>query len=97
MTDFLEYNNIIQTVKTNKGIAIEEMCNAVTIINVGTTLCTVQGIPLNPGTPGTNNGESFTFGGNKGEIFRGRLDIGFATSAGNAIVIQKIYIHVNDK
>ena len=64
------------------------------IINTGATLVFIQtlGLPLNAGTPGTSNGDSYSIGGNKGEIFYGRLDISFPNGPGSCVIIQKIYL-----
>lgn len=92
----LVYNIVPRAVLENTSIEIMPNCNSITIINIGTTQATVNYfIPLNAGVPGTSNGESFTFGGNRLEIFNGRLDIAFpGTGAGNVVVIQKIYINL---
>lgn len=86
------FNFLVNNYKINSPIVIDERCNAFTIINVGTTIAFYNGIPLNPGTPGTNNGESVSLGGHEGEIFRGRIDVSFVTASGNVVVIQKIYL-----
>lgn len=91
-TPILAFNIIQETVNENASIVIEKYCNGFEVVNTGTTTCFVNGRPLYAGTPGTNNGDSLTVGGNRGEIFTGRLDISFATGAGNAIVTQKIYL-----
>jgi hypothetical protein len=94
--ELLIYNIIPTTYRQNSSVIIQEMCNSVVLINQGTTVATINGVVLNPGTPGVNNGESFTFGGNVGEIFMGRIDISFATGMGNILAIQKIYFFNND-
>ena len=66
----LVYNIIYNTFRANSLMIIPELTNSIIAINQGTTVCVVNGVVLNPGTAGTNNGESFVFGGNKGEIFR---------------------------
>jgi hypothetical protein len=90
----LIYNNVYRPVNNNASIVIEQNCNSITIINIGATQALVDTvIPLNAGVPGTNNGESISFGGNRLEIFSGRLDISFPAGAGgNVVVIQKIYL-----
>jgi hypothetical protein len=87
----LYYNSSYTQYSIPSNIVVDRLCNSYTVINIGTTVMTVNGIPLNPGVPGTNNGESFSLGGNKGEIFTGRIDIGFATGVGLCVVIQKFY------
>ena len=87
------YNEVNKYIQTNTRVVVEYLCNGWTVINIGTTVAIVNGVPLNPGTPGTNNGESVSKGGNKGEFYKGLIEISFpATGAGNVIVIQKIYL-----
>jgi hypothetical protein len=88
----LTYNIIYTTYRANTSMIIPRLCNSIIAINQGVTVATVNGVILNPGTAGVNNGESFVFGGNKGEIFYGRVDISFPTGAGNVLVVQKIYL-----
>ena len=91
----LLYNYIPKTIVINASVVMDQNCNGVFIINIGSSLAQIDnlGIPLNAGTPGTSNGDSFTIGGNKGELFHGRLDISFpGTGAGVVVVVQKIYL-----
>lgn len=88
----LEYDHLYQFITQRKLATIDRNCNAWTIINIGTTVCEVNGVPLNPGTPGVNNGESYVSPGNRNEIFRGRIDVQFpAGNVGRVVFIQKIY------
>lgn len=92
MEQILFFNTIQETIKGNASIVVEQWCNGYEVINTGTTTCFVNGRPLYAGTPGTNNGDSITFGGNRGEVFYGRIDISFNTGAGECLVTQKIYL-----
>jgi hypothetical protein len=87
-----KYNFSAITVEQSRAVTPDEKCNGFTAINTGATVATVNGIPLNPGVPGTNNGESFSLGGNFGEIFKGRIDIGFTGGVGQLLLIQKYYL-----
>lgn len=87
-----QYNVVSQQYSQNGNVPLDSHCNGWTAINIGTTVVEVNGIPLNPGTPGTNNGESFTVGGNKGEIFNGRISLNFTGGTGNVLIIQKYYV-----
>lgn len=87
----LFYNESYTQYRQDGGIVVDPMCNAWTVINIGTTVAHVNGVPLNPGVPGTSNGESWANGGNRGEIFIGRVDLRFDTGAGVVIFIQKFY------
>lgn len=76
----------------NGNVPIDGKCNGWTAINIGTTLVNVNQIPLNAGVPGTNNGESFTIGGNADEVFEGRISVSFPSGAGVVLIIQKYYL-----
>jgi hypothetical protein len=89
----MKYNVITNSYNQNQNVPLDGNCNGWTAINIGTTIVTVNGIPLHPGTPGTNNGESFTIGGNAGEIFTGRISLTFATGTGQVLIIQKFYFN----
>ena len=86
------YNIIPNIFRGNTAMIIPPHCNSIIFINQGTTIATVNGVVLNPGTPGVSNGESFQFGGNLGEEYNGRVDINFPTGAGNVLAVQKIYL-----
>lgn len=86
------YNFAGQQYSADQSIELDRFCNGITAINVGATVCLFNGIPLNPGVPGSGNGESIAIGGNKGEVLQGRVAVQFPTGAGNVIVIQKFYL-----
>jgi hypothetical protein len=85
---WLYYNNDTPNMySANKQVDLDAMCNGYFVNNTGTTTCWVNGMPLQPG-------QSYTSGGNAGEIFTRRfVDIKF-TGAGNnqAWVQQKFYV-----
>lgn len=90
----VNYNFSGQQYSQNQNITLDENCNGITVINNGATAAFLNEIPLNAGVPGTNNGESLTIGGNKGEVLKGRVSIRFAAGVGSSvIVIQKFYIN----
>jgi hypothetical protein len=91
----LTYNILPTNLKVNGSVIIDLLCNSITLINTGDAPALVNGsIPLNGGTIGTSNGESISFGGNKGELFKGRLDIAFPLGTGvqNVLILQKVYL-----
>lgn len=91
--DTLFYNIITATYSENAHVQIDPYCNGLTVVNIGTPAMNVNGVPLAPPPAGALLGEAQTFGGNRREIFRGRIDIAFNAAAGaQALVIQKIYI-----
>lgn len=91
-SQYKEYNVISNQYDRNQSVVMDVKCNGWTAINIGTTLVMVNGIPLNAGTPGTNNGESVTFGGNEGEVFKGRVDLVFPNGPGLVLIFQKYYL-----
>jgi len=85
------YNMSQQEYSAPRSVNIDKLCNGVTVLNAGTVYVTWNGIPIAPGA-------SMTVGGNEGEIFVGRVDIGFFTQTPapgtivkSAWVIQKFY------
>ena len=98
MEEQLNYNIETTFYRRNDSVVIDKMCNSVTIINTGTTAMTVNKVPLAAPIAPNLLGESFTFGGNRNEIFKGRIDISFQPAgAGQCIGAQKIYLPNNKK
>jgi hypothetical protein len=86
------YSFIGATYQTNKQITLDSNCNGITVVNKGLTTITFNGIPLLPSLVVGQTGESFSMGGNIGEILTSRLDLSFEPGAGsNALIIQKFY------
>lgn len=82
-----------KTVNGGSAVDIPDNCNAILVVNIGTVLVTVNGFPLNPPLAPGANGESWTLGGNRGEIIqRKELDIQFAAAGGLAFVQFKWYV-----
>ena len=67
----------------NAQIDIDQLCNAITVKNAGTTLVLIQGDILQPG-------ESKAMGGNRMEILRGRFDIRFQTQVPPPLIITNL-------
>lgn len=90
----LHFNFVGQEYSVNTEVSVDPACNAVTFINKGTMVARINGVPINPPLDPTLSGESITVGGNKGELFKGRLQItvGVGDPAPLVIVIQKYYI-----
>ena len=87
------YNNTQQ-------IDIDSQCNTITFINKGNTVLIAAGVTLMPSPLNVNPGdryagESYTVGGNEGEIFSGKALIQFIAPVGTepcVTVIQKYYV-----
>lgn len=89
----LYYDFIPTTYRLNTSVVFKEWCNGWEVVNLGTTVATVNNRPLYPGVPGTVLGDSFSLGGNKGEVFKGRVDIAFPGGAGGIVLFtQKVYV-----
>lgn len=84
----LQYNLSTQIYSITCEIPVMENCNGFTVRNLGTATAQVMGDPL-----ATNEVKSI--GGNRGEIYVGRIDLKF-TSAGTqkVLVTQKYYMNV---
>lgn len=86
------FYNIVNTVyETNAKVEVDRYCNGFTVVNIGATAMNVNGVPLAAPVAPALLGESTSFGGNKGEIFFGRVDVSFTGGAGRCIVSQKVY------
>lgn len=84
----LQYNLSVQIYGINCEIPVMENCNGFTVRNIGTATVVIMGDPLAAG-------EVKQVGGNRGEIYVGRLDLKF-TGAGTqmALVTQKYYMNI---
>jgi hypothetical protein len=87
----LQYDFAIQVYSVNTQVPLDPFCNGFSVKNIaaaGGATVVVMGDPLTPG-------QSKNFGGNRGEVFTGRLDIDF-TGAGSqlALVTQKYYTNI---
>lgn len=91
--NYLRYDYTILDYSTSQIVEVVKNCNGITITNTGADLVTVDGFPLYPGTPGTNNGDSLSIGGNAGELLdKKRLPISFATTVNPKVtIVQKYY------
>lgn len=89
----IAYNIYGQGYYTNQYVKPDPKCNGWTAINRGTGLAYINGIPLAPpAVPGTA-GDSFSVGGNLGEIWGGDLNISFEPGfTNNLVLVQKYYL-----
>lgn len=91
----LRYNLNARTFTAPANVSFADFTNGFTVRNTGTTWLIASGILLKPG-------ESFAIGGNRGEIFEGRIDLKFqlqspapAVVVNEALVSEKFYTNIN--
>jgi hypothetical protein len=84
----LQYNLSIQVYSVTCEIPVMDNCNGFTVRNIGTATAILMGDALS-----TN--EVKAVGGNRGEIYVGRIDLKF-TGAGTrqVLVTQKYYMNI---
>lgn len=88
------YNISVQTYNTSQEIANDGDINGFMIENVGDESVTFEGKTLLP-PPGVGlAGQSFSVGGNAGEIYRGRLKFQFAGGGVNPAVQITIKFYI---
>ena len=95
MNKYNRYNYSVNTYNKSGNIEIPALTNGITVTNTGDTICTVNGMVLYPGTPGTSLGDSRSIGGNENEILYSKLlNISFTPggTSPNVEVIIKYYI-----
>lgn len=90
----IKYNWFTNNYTTGGQIAIMENCNSLSFTNVGDTSVTVNNKVLYPGTIGSILGDSFSIGGNQGEIVsEKRVTISFGAGANPILeIVQKVYV-----
>lgn len=94
MKIFTKYNFTVQIIQRSGWYNVELFCNGFTVTNIGDTIVLVNDQIFYPGTPGTNLGDSRTYGGNEGEIYKGVIKVAFQTPLGvipQIELVQKIY------
>ena len=84
----LQYNLSTQIYSITCEVPVMDNCNGFTVRNVGTANVVIMGDTLAPN-------EVKSIGGNRGEIFVGRIDLKF-TGAGTklCLITQKYYMNV---
>jgi len=89
----LHYNIVPTQYEKNTSVTVDKQCNGFVAKNTGNTLMNIMGEYLQPG-------ESKSIGGNRAEIFIGKVDIFFTgpslipaqpTAVTACVVTQKVY------
>ncbi len=85
----LQYNLSVQIYNQPEQIPVMDFCNGWTARNIGTSNVIIMGDTLAPN-------ESKAIGGNRGEIYTGRIDLNF-TGVGNnlCLITQKYYMNID--
>ena len=85
--DVVKYATDFYTVDVSQYV--ETDCNTVTFINYGTSIVTIENVPL-------QQNQSFSISGNAGEITNQKFFVNFGTSAtgNNCVIIRKRYINI---
>jgi len=94
ISKFVLYNFTTTIITVSNWYNVLPLCNGFTVTNIGNTIVMVNDQIFYPGTPGTNLGDSRSFGGNQGEVYRGVIKVAFQQPLGNnpAIeLVQKTY------
>ena len=84
------YNFNGQEYTVNTLVTLEKYCNGINVINLGTTVATFNGVPLNPPAAGQSVGDSYSVGGNRGEILSGLVQLSFAGGTGKVVVVTQL-------
>jgi hypothetical protein len=92
MNNLLSYNFSSAQYTAPQKLPLDELCNGINVMNIGSSVAYVNGIPLSPPVTGQTVGDSYTIGGNLGEIIFGRVDISFEGGTGAVVVVQKFYV-----
>ncbi len=90
-----KYDLIPQNYDASGWFDIPKNCNGFVVTNIGNTFVQVNDQIFYPGVPGTSLGDSRSYGGNKDEVYVGKLKVSFALPLGtvpNIEVVYKIYI-----
>jgi hypothetical protein len=86
----LQYNLSVQVYGIDTDIPVMSFCNGFSVRNIGTCPLVIMGDPLAPG-------EVKNIGGNRGEIYVGRIDLRFNNTGAlsqQCLVTQKYYMNI---
>lgn len=91
---FRKYNITTQIVQRSDWYDVDDLCNGFTVTNIGDTIVRFNDQILYPGTIGTSLGDSRSYGGNEGEIYKGQFKVQFVPGGTNPQleIVQKVYI-----
>lgn len=95
VNNYRKYNFTVQILQKSDWYNVERFCNGFTVTNVGDTIVLVNDQIFYPGTIGTNLGDSRSYGGNEGEIYKGVIKVAFQQPVGanpQIELVQKVYV-----
>lgn len=84
----LQYNLSTQVYSVTQEVPVMENCNGFTVRNIGTSNVVIMGDTLAPQ-------QTKAIGGNRGEIYVGRIDLKFTGAGTNlCLITQKYYMNI---
>jgi hypothetical protein len=93
MLQLIPYEFNCQVYYESSRVPVPERTNGLVITNIGDAICEVEGISLLPGVPGTTRGDSFSIGGNLGEVLaKKQVSLSFGAGATPRVeIVFKVY------
>ena len=98
MAVYRKYNFTTQILQESNWYNVEKLCNGFTVTNIGDTICLMNNQIFHPGVPGVSLGDSRTYGGNEGELYKGVIKVAFQQPLGanpQIELVQKVYSEDN--
>jgi len=94
--DLQRFDYIPMIIQESKWQNVEPFCNGWTVTNIGDVIVKVNDQIYYPGVIGVSLGDSRSFGGNEGEIYKGIIKVAFQVPPGGVNpqieLVQKVYI-----
>lgn len=89
----VRYGMLTNEVRQSSNVTVDRACMSFLAINKGDVVARVNGIELLPALTAGQTGEQFGIDGNEGEVYTDGINVTFASTAGNplVVVIQKFY------
>ena len=98
--DLLTYEEDVQTYTASQDVDVFQHCNGFTAVVTGSDQVFINGHLMKPSTtPLTVTGDSYSVGGNRGEIYvKRRIRIQFVTTVNPIVeIIQKYYTNIENQ
>jgi len=99
--DLQRFNYIVQIIQKSDWYNVELFCNGWTVTNIGDVVVKVNDQIFYPGVIGVSLGDSRSYGGNEGEIYKGVIKVAFQVPPGGVNpqieLVQKVYIFKDEE